>query len=140
MCWGANYNGQVGDGSMKDRTEPVEVSGLASGAAAITAGDVHTCARIMNGAVKCWGANPFGQVGDGTKTDRPEPVEVTGLASGITAIDAGRSHTCALTGAGAVKCWGLDGNGQLGIGTITWRSTPVNALILFNFLLPMLSR
>jgi RHS repeat-associated protein/uncharacterized repeat protein (TIGR01451 family) len=125
-CWGSNSDGQVGDGTTTDRTTPVNVSGLASGVAAITTGGEHTCALTTGGGVKCWGANWNGPIGDGTTTLRTTPVDVSGLTSGATAIAAGIEHTCALTTGGGVKCWGLNTNGRLGDGTTTNRLVPVD--------------
>ena len=94
--------------------------------AAITAGYAHTCALTSGGGVKCWGRNDYGQLGDGTTTERHTPVNVSGLASGVSAIATGMYHTCALTSGGGVKCWGDNEDGQLGDGTTTDRHTPVN--------------
>lgn len=105
-CWGANGAGQLGDNTTTNRSEPVAVVGLASGVTTITAGFIHTCALTDTGGVRCWGANWDGQLGDGTMTDRPVPVEVVELASGVEAITAGEIHTCALTTQGGVRCWG----------------------------------
>ena len=107
-CWGWNYYGQLGDTTNRQRIRPIDVTGLASGIAQISAGDLHTCALTTAGGVKCWGLNFDGQLGDGTYHDRRRPVDVIGLASGITQIAAGGSQTCALTAAGDVKCWGDD--------------------------------
>ena len=124
------WNGyvQLGDGTTTDRLTPVEVVGLASGVVAVAAYWRHTCALTAAGGVKCWGRNDYGQLGDGTTTGRLTPVDVAGLASGVAGLAAGGFHTCALTAAGGVKCWGYNGQGQVGDGTTTQRSTPVEVV------------
>jgi alpha-tubulin suppressor-like RCC1 family protein len=129
-CWGANDSGQLGDGTTTGRLWPVPVTGLATGVAAIAAGGYHTCLLTTAGGVRCWGANNYGQLGDGTTTDRSTPAAVTGLDTGVTAIAAGESHTCAVTISGGVKCWGFNSNLQLGDGTTTTRTAPVSVNLL----------
>lgn len=119
-CWGNNqWYGQLGDGSGVDQPTPVDVFGLTSGVAAITLGDVYTCALTTSGGAKCWGWNDARQLGDGTGVDRRTPVDVVGLTQGVVEIDTGYRSTCALTTASGVKCWGGNYYGQLGIGTAT---------------------
>ncbi len=126
-CWGENNDGQLGDGSTAQHRTPVDVSGLANGIKVLVAGGSHSCTLTADGGVKCWGNNSWGQLGDGTNLDRSTPVDVSGLISGVIALAAGRDHTCALTSAGGVKCWGYNGYyGQLGDGTTTSRYTPVD--------------
>ncbi len=125
-CWGANPYGQLGDGTTIDRFKPVSVSGLTAGIISISAGWGYGCAVTSTGSAKCWGENSFGQLGDGTRTDRWKPVAVTGLMSGVSSISAGSSDSCAVTAGGAAKCWGDNSYGQLGDGTRTGRLTPVN--------------
>ncbi len=117
-CWGYNYSGQLGDFTTFDQRTPVDVVRLDSPIAAITAGLGHTCALTTAGGIKCWGGNSYGQLGDGTRTVRLVPVDVTGLTSGVTAISASTStHTCAVLADGGVKCWGRNDNRQLGTDT-----------------------
>ena len=139
-CWGYNYFGELGNGeSRKDvagkeqiSATPVDVVGLSSGVAAISAGLAHTCAITAARGVKCWGGNSTGQLGNGESgsgNERNTPVDVVGLSGGVAAISAGNLHTCTLTAAGGVKCWGENywgelGNGESGKGKD--RATPVD--------------
>jgi len=133
--WGRNNEGELGDGTTISRTTPVAVdmSGALSGkvVTAITVGDEHTVALTSDGRVYAWGRNTYGQLGDGTFTNRTTPVAVntSGVLSGkiVTAIAAGGDHTVALTSDGQVFDWGNNSYGQLGNGTIAHNSMPVAA-------------
>jgi alpha-tubulin suppressor-like RCC1 family protein len=82
---------------------------------AIAAGYQHTCALTSWGGAKYWGRNADGQLGSGSITSpRATPVNVVDLTSGVSAIAAGDSDTCALTRGGVAKCWGSNMFGQLG--------------------------
>ncbi len=124
-CWGAGGNGQLGDGAGRSQVSPVDVAGLNNEIVSIAAGGGHTCSVTHRGAVKCWGWNSEGSLGNGTFTESNLPVDVSGLSSGVAAITAGGSHTCALTTAGGVLCWGANDVGQLGDGTTTNQNRPV---------------
>ena len=86
----------------------------------------HTCTLLNSSGVKCWGLNANGQLGNGTTTTSSTPVTVSGLSTGITAIAAGYSHSCAVLNTGTAKCWGLNSSGQLGDNSTTQRLTPVD--------------
>ena len=124
-CWGANFSGQLGDGTNANHNTPTDVSGPGLPVTALAAGGSHTCALSAGGAVKCWGTNFTGQLGDGSNVGRNAPVDVLGLPRRVTAIAVGGSHTCALSAAGAVSCWGTNSSGQLGDGTRAHRNVPV---------------
>jgi alpha-tubulin suppressor-like RCC1 family protein len=115
-CWGDNGDGELGDGTNTDSNVPVGVVGLDSGVASVSAGPFHTCAVTTSGAVKCWGLNSLGRLGNGNAANSAVPVDVVGLSSGVAAVAAGQEHSCAVTTSGAVKCWGYNLYGQLGNG------------------------
>ena len=136
-CWGDNYKGQLGydtgsticSHSYPCSTVPAQVLGLSTNAQAVaTGGFGHTCA-LLDGAVKCWGDNQYGQLGDGTGIDSLTPVQVSGLTSGVASIIAGSQHSCALMD-GALWCWGANGSGQIGDATDKGqhRYTPVRVI------------
>ncbi len=123
-CWGNNSYGQLGNGSATvTHLTPTRVSSLPD-ATAIRSFSYHTCAKRRSGRLSCWGLNSFGELGDGTETDRNTPATVMSI-SVASDFDAGTGHTCAVEPAGTVRCWGYNLNGQLGDGSMSNRSRPV---------------
>lgn len=124
-CWGANYDGEtgVGAGSHFNIYAPTNVLGFNGRETRVTqlaAGSNHTCALLDTGAVKCWGKDNNGQLGDGDddQLSEYEPVDVVGLDGSVKVVQltGGNEFTCALLETHAVKCWGKDTDGELGDG------------------------
>lgn len=129
VCWGRNVEGQLGDGTRTTRRSPVPVVGMGAAVVRLSvSGDGHTCAVTTAGALKCWGENGVGQLGDGTFTRRLTPVDVIGLTGGVVAVGGGQAHTCARLSGDGIKCWGANGQGQLGDGSFTGRAIPADVV------------
>jgi prepilin-type N-terminal cleavage/methylation domain-containing protein len=93
----------------------------------VSSGGAHSCAVATSGAVLCWGLNSDGQLGNPDVEIQTESlVFVDGFLTGGVQVSAGINHTCAVTTAGGVKCWGSNSDGQLGDGSTTSSGTPVN--------------
>ena len=138
-CWGANAQGQLGlgdtvsrgdgPGEMGDALPTVDL-GAGRTATSVSAGDHHSCARLDDASVRCWGYSSRGQLGLGDTTARGgSPGEMgdalpavdlgTGLAA--DAVTTGKEHACAFLDDGSIKCWGRNQYGQLGLGDTTSR-------------------
>jgi alpha-tubulin suppressor-like RCC1 family protein len=154
--WGRNFAGQLGDGTITDRSSPDKVSGL-SGIIAVAAGNLHSVALKSDGTVWTWGRNSLGQLGDGTTDDQRTPVMVDSLgnildvtaswhrtavitetgkvwawgkfADDIKSLGIGDIHMIALEGNGSVWAQGSNFDGQLGDGTTARRLTPIESII-----------
>ena len=134
-CWGDGESGQLGTGDRDPHgtipytigsVAPVEL-GTGRKAKAITSGALHVCVLLDDATVKCWGDNRYGQLGTnagstvgakpGTMGDNLATVN---FGAGRTArqVVAGRNHTCALLDNGTIKCWGLNSEGELGLGSM----------------------
>jgi alpha-tubulin suppressor-like RCC1 family protein len=131
-CFGANSDGQLGDGTTTSR---MAAAAVALGTAApyeIVAGDAHSCALDRDGYIWCWGRGTDGQLGDGSGQSRTTPVKVDLGARDrrAAAIAAGGAHTCARADDDQVWCWGRGAEGQLGTGDTTNALAPVQLTTL----------
>ena len=139
--WGDNTTGQIGNGitSTQGVSVPVQVAGLAN-AIAVSGGDRFTAALKADGTVWTWGWNGFGQLGDGTHTDRSSPVQVPGL-SNVISVAARDYHVLVIKSDNTVWAWGSGGNGELGNNTYADSSTPVQVFFMDRSLfLPLIQR
>lgn len=131
-CWGNNSLGQLGLGDTANRGDQAGEMGnglpavvLARPAVSIAAGTAHTCAVLDDGSLQCWGDNSAGQLGLGDTATRGDgagemganlPTVDVGNGRTVRQVAAGVDFTCALLDNGAVKCWGGNVAGQLGLG------------------------
>ena len=133
-CWGLNNNGQLGQGNTTSlgvtagdiAAAPAVSLGAGLTPIQISSGHYHVCAILQDGAgaksVKCWGDNLWGQLGQGDTSDRGDGANEMGanlptvnLGAAPTYLMATGGHTCALLSNAAVKCWGLNTWGQVGL-------------------------
>ena len=136
-CWGSNRHGQLGyaatyvvpeDAYEHERAPELEATPvrvcLERPAVDLALGGAHSCALLDDGTVQCWGSANHGKLGNGHYVkDRVEPAPIEGL-SGVIDVESRHMHTCALTESGQLYCWGLNYNGQLGIGNAIDQATP----------------
>ena len=133
FCWGHNTLGQLGDGTTTDHLTPLPVA-LPAGVNAftsVTSGASFACGLTAAGAAFCWGADFYGQLGDGNTTNQATPLAVAVvMPAGVTfaTLTALGSSACGLTSSGDAYCWGYNFHGQLGIGNSINQSTPVKVL------------
>ena len=125
-CWGFGGFGRlgygstssVGDDELPSSAGNVDIGGAVS---ALSAGDIHTCALLVGGAVRCWGNGNTGRLGYGNSQDigdNESPSSSVDVDLGGTAVQitTGFAHSCALLETGVVRCWGTGSSGQLGYG------------------------
>ncbi len=117
MCWGYGFHGELGNGSTSNKNTPTSVTNLGGKVLALDVGNYNVCVIMNDGALKCWGDNRFGQIGDNTRTNRYTPTSTVNLGGPAVAVSLGDMHTCAIISGGTLKCWGRGGSYQLGIGS-----------------------
>lgn len=118
-CWGSNVYGQLGNTALQNPTtffRPVVQMIPGISASAISAGESHTCALLIDATVSCWGLNSSGQLGIGSTVNSNTPVLVPDLQN-VIAISAGFDQSCALLSDRSVKCWGENWGNQIGVAS-----------------------
>jgi alpha-tubulin suppressor-like RCC1 family protein len=115
LCWGSDQHGQLGNDAAASANSPTPqlVEGLHQGVLGVDAGDSHSCARTSGFALRCWGRNHRGQLGDGSTSSRFVPVAVTIPGGGVGTFATGGAHSCAANSS-FVYCWGANDFGQAG--------------------------
>ena len=114
-CWGYNTHGQLGDGTLVDKSLPVlTVAPPPGGMTALALGNQHTSGLAASGAAGGWGWNQYGQLGNGGNVDATTAVAVS-RSEAFVKIAAGARHSCGITSDGQVSCWGDNNLGQLGV-------------------------
>jgi alpha-tubulin suppressor-like RCC1 family protein len=129
--WGYNGNGQLGNGNTTNQSNPIKVPNL-NNVTQVSAGYYrHSLALKSNGTVWAWGLNDNGQLGDGTTSQRNNPIQINTLLN-IKQIASGYRHSVALKKDGTVWAWGLNNYGQIGNGTTSNRNMPIKVVDLDN--------
>jgi alpha-tubulin suppressor-like RCC1 family protein len=131
FCWGANLDGQLGDGTTTTRLRPTAVAGGIQ-FANVNPGADHTCGVSTGNVAYCWGYNYYGALGDGAPLGdggpHPVPIAVTGGLA-LTSVTVGRVHSCGVTTDGAGWCWGGNTAGQLGDGAPDFATSTPRAVV-----------
>lgn len=119
-CWGRNDYGQIGDGTLEDRSEPTQVHGLID-VESIATGPFNSCALLGNDEVWCWGHGVYGHEDAGSGEDLLTPKRVWSRPEGASRVIAGYSHVCILDHHGDLHCAGRNAHGEVGDGTFEER-------------------
>jgi len=131
-CWGLNNFGQVGIGRSAPVRSPHQVDGARSWTS-VSVALSHACATRRNGALWCWGQNLWGQLGIGTIDRQHSKPTHVGTSSSWRSVSTGGWHTCALDAGGRAFCWGRNGFGEVGDGTVATRTVPTRVATSSTF-------
>ena len=128
--WGYNNYGQLGVYSNADSKIPIKVNNSSStlpekSVKYVALGYYHSAAITKDGSLYIWGCNSYGQLGDGTTTDRYTPIKIM---DNVASVSLGDYHSAAVTKDGSLYMWGYNYRGRLGDGTTTGRYTPVKIM------------
>ena len=124
-AWGFNLDGELGNGTNTDSSVPVQEHTASSDWSSVSAGSGHTAAVKSDATLWAWGYNFFGQLGNGTNTDSNVPVQESTASSDWSSVSAGGYYSAAIKSDGTLWAWGLNDHGELGNGTNSISSVPV---------------
>ena len=125
-AWGANSDGQLGDGTTEQRSRPIQV-GTDTDWASVHIGMNHTVALKTDGSLWAWGRNEHGELGDGTTQNRASPVQI-GIDTNWASVSVGENHNMAIKADGSLWAWGRNSHGQIGDGEVSRLGQYVNVL------------
>jgi alpha-tubulin suppressor-like RCC1 family protein len=124
FCWGSNDRGQVGNGGLSGITGISRVQQLPSGVASVSAGTQRTCARLVAGAVYCWGGIWFKREGGLEYTQAQPQPRLVPQSPAMTRISVGALTTCGTDASGFGYCWEANPRGEMGTGDNEGSTTP----------------
>ena len=131
--WGTNTDGQLGIGNLTYKSSPVQIGALTTWKS-VRCGHTHSLALVENGTLYATGLNSFNALGDLTATRRSSPVQVLPTTKkNWVDMDAGLNFSMGLDSSGSIWTWGFNGNGELGLGNTTGRTSPVQVGTLTNW-------
>ena len=124
-AWGYNNHGEIGDGTTTNRRNGPVTINVGGPARMVSATAYSSCAVLVSGQTKCWGRNNYGQLGDGSTSNRNSPVDITSSLHDVPiAIVGGHDHRCWMFADDTIQCSGSNSYGRLGDGTTTNRNVP----------------
>jgi alpha-tubulin suppressor-like RCC1 family protein len=126
--WGLNTNGQLGNNTTTHRSSPIQTIAVGTNWSKIACGRGHTAGVKTDGTLWTWGRNYSGQLGDNTTTNRSSPVQTITGGTNWSKIACGYLHTAAIKTDGTIWTWGRNYSGELGDGTATNKSSPVQTI------------
>lgn len=127
-CWGRNLFGQIGDNTTTDKSSPVQTLTFATNWASTSAAIDYVAGIKTDGTLWLWGRNYWGNLGDGTRTDKSSPVQTAALGTNWSQVSCGQRSVVAVKTDGSIWSWGDNGYGQLGDNTTDAKSSPVQVL------------
>jgi alpha-tubulin suppressor-like RCC1 family protein len=125
-CWGLGVSGRLGDGATSNNLIPNQIT--LSNVTQISSGSDFTCAVNSQEKLYCWGNGQNYSLGTGNTSNSNIPVLASMVTDPVKRIFSNEHGACITTHANILKCWGNNGNGQLGVGDKSVRSVPTEVV------------